>query len=149
MFKKTALLISFGAGYVLGARAGRERYRQIVGTAEKMWHDPRVQQKADQARDVAKEKADQARDVAKQKTDQATDAAKEKAASASDSVKHKMPDDRSTDTGSASGSHSPSHASSYSSTSSTSSTPTPGSTPSDKLPGTAANPASQNPGTGS
>ncbi len=31
---KTGLVIGFGAGYVLGARAGRERYDQIVSVAK-------------------------------------------------------------------------------------------------------------------
>ena len=32
---KFSFLVGFGAGYVLGARAGRERYEQIVG----LWSD--------------------------------------------------------------------------------------------------------------
>jgi hypothetical protein len=32
--KKTSFVLGFGAGYVLGARAGRQRYEQIV----KLWH---------------------------------------------------------------------------------------------------------------
>jgi hypothetical protein len=30
------------AGYVLGARAGRGRYREIKETAESFWNDPAV-----------------------------------------------------------------------------------------------------------
>jgi hypothetical protein len=55
--KKLNLLIAFGVGYVLGARAGRERYDQIVGTVDKVRQDPRVQEKAHQAVDAAKEQA--------------------------------------------------------------------------------------------
>ncbi len=33
---KTGLIIGFGAGYVLGAKAGRERYEQIKTIAEKI-----------------------------------------------------------------------------------------------------------------
>ena len=44
-------------GYVLGAKAGRERYDQIIGTFNKVKDDPRVQEKAQQATDLAKEKA--------------------------------------------------------------------------------------------
>lgn len=55
---KKLMLLAFGfAGYVLGARAGRERYEQIKGLAIKVKDDPRVQEKAGQAADFAKEQA--------------------------------------------------------------------------------------------
>ena len=40
--KKLLLLVAGGIGYVFGARAGRERYEQIVGMAIKVKNDPRV-----------------------------------------------------------------------------------------------------------
>jgi hypothetical protein len=42
---KGKILFVFGLalGYVLGTRAGRERYEQIKAGAEKVWADPRVQ----------------------------------------------------------------------------------------------------------
>lgn len=40
--KKLTLLAAFGGGYVLGAKAGRERYEQIVETANQVKEDPRV-----------------------------------------------------------------------------------------------------------
>jgi len=86
MFKKTTLLAAVGIGYVLGARAGRERYDAIAGKAQQLWRDPRVQEKAELAREAAKEKADQAREVAKEKTE-----------TARDTVKHKLNDDGGTD----------------------------------------------------
>ncbi len=55
--KKLRLLAVFAAGYVLGAKAGRERYEQISGTFNKVKDDPRVQEKAHQAADFAAEKA--------------------------------------------------------------------------------------------
>jgi hypothetical protein len=55
--KKLTLLIAGGIGYVLGTRAGRERYEQIKRTATRVKDDPRVQEKATQAADLAKEKA--------------------------------------------------------------------------------------------
>lgn len=61
MFKKPALMAAFGIGYVLGARAGRERYDALAAKAQELWHDPRVQEKAHRAGDVAKEKAETAR----------------------------------------------------------------------------------------
>jgi SLT domain-containing protein len=67
MIGKLKWLVGFGAGYVLGARAGRERYDQIAGKAQEMWSDPRVQAKADQAQQLVMEKADQAQQVVKEK----------------------------------------------------------------------------------
>jgi len=67
MMGKLKWLVGFGAGYVLGARAGRERYDQIAGRAQELWSDPRVQEKAGQAQQVVKEKADQAQQVVKEK----------------------------------------------------------------------------------
>ena len=51
--RKMTALIAGGIGYVLGARAGRQRYEQIRGTALRVKSNPKVQQAAD----VAKEKA--------------------------------------------------------------------------------------------
>ena len=54
---KLLLLAAAGVGYVLGARAGRERYDQITGAVNKVKNDPRVQEKAHQAVNAAKEQA--------------------------------------------------------------------------------------------
>ena len=56
MRKLTALVFG-GIGYVLGARAGRERYEQIRNAAQRVKSNPKVQETARQATDVAKEKA--------------------------------------------------------------------------------------------
>jgi hypothetical protein len=55
--KKLTMLVAAGIGYVLGTRAGRERYEQIKGLAIKVKDDPRVQEKASHAADVAREQA--------------------------------------------------------------------------------------------
>lgn len=55
--KKIPLLLAAGAGYVLGARAGRGRYEQIKSGAHKLAEDPRVQAAKDKAAEAAKEKA--------------------------------------------------------------------------------------------
>ncbi|GAA1808056.1 YtxH domain-containing protein [Nocardioides hankookensis] len=60
MAGKISFLVGFGAGYVLGARAGRERYEQIANRAQGVWQDPRVQRRAGQAQEVVKEKAGEA-----------------------------------------------------------------------------------------
>jgi hypothetical protein len=54
---KIVTLTAAGVGYVLGARAGRQRYEQIAKSARKFWADPRVQQAAADARTAAAEKA--------------------------------------------------------------------------------------------
>lgn len=55
--KKLFFLTAVGIGYVLGARAGRERYEEIVRLTGKVKDNPKVQQTAHQATDMAKEKA--------------------------------------------------------------------------------------------
>lgn len=55
--RKLTILLSGAVGYVLGTRAGRERYEQIRSMAGRVKDDPRVQEKAQQAADLAKEKA--------------------------------------------------------------------------------------------
>lgn len=51
------LVVGLGIGYVLGARAGRQRYEQLKSAVQKFWNDPRVQQRVDDAEDFVKDKA--------------------------------------------------------------------------------------------
>jgi hypothetical protein len=51
---KVGLVIGLGVGYVLGTRAGRERYEQIKQQAEKVWNLPPVQKQVVKAQDAAK-----------------------------------------------------------------------------------------------
>jgi hypothetical protein len=46
---KLSFLVGFGAGYVLGAKAGRERYEQIVRAWAHAKDDPRLQSVAGMA----------------------------------------------------------------------------------------------------
>jgi hypothetical protein len=55
--KKLTLLSVFAGGYVLGAKAGRERYEQILQAAGQVKADPRVQQAAARAEDLARDAA--------------------------------------------------------------------------------------------
>ncbi|CAN5382750.1 hypothetical protein BH09ACT10_BH09ACT10_04920 [soil metagenome] len=55
--KKLIVLAAVAVGYVLGARAGRERYEQIKRRALKLWNSPSVQQKVDEAEVAVKHKA--------------------------------------------------------------------------------------------
>lgn len=56
MSKIVTLTVAAG-GYILGARAGRERYEQIAAKAKKLWNNPKVQQAAADAKDVVAEQA--------------------------------------------------------------------------------------------
>ena len=76
--KKLPLLLALAAGYVLGTRAGRERYEQIKKAATRVKDDPRVQEKAHQAADLAKEKAQAAAPVVKDKVAAAASTAADK-----------------------------------------------------------------------
>jgi hypothetical protein len=66
---KLSFLAGFGAGYVLGARAGRERYEQIRRGWENAKDDPRLQSLAG----LAQARADDV--VASVRTKMGTDAA--------------------------------------------------------------------------
>jgi hypothetical protein len=73
---KLSLLAAAAAGYVLGARAGRERYEQIKTGAQKLARDPRVQAASHKAQDAVASQAAHAAEVAKDKvTDAASTAA--------------------------------------------------------------------------
>jgi len=72
--RKLTILLSGAVGYVLGTRAGRERYEQIKGLATKVKENPTVQEKAQQAADAAKTQAP----VVKDKLSGAAGAAKAK-----------------------------------------------------------------------
>ena len=54
---KLVLLLGVGIGYVLGARAGRERYDEMKRAVSKLWNDPRVQQQVQNVEEFAKDKA--------------------------------------------------------------------------------------------
>ncbi len=54
---KLILLAGAAVGYVLGTRAGRQRYEQLKGRADAMWHDPKVQQKVTDAQQAVKDRA--------------------------------------------------------------------------------------------
>ncbi|WP_200829189.1 hypothetical protein [Arcanobacterium ihumii] len=67
-----------GIGYVLGARAGRERYEQIKLQASKLWNSGTVQSGREKARETASQTFQQATDVATEKAKSAVHFASEK-----------------------------------------------------------------------
>lgn len=50
---KVLFVVGLGVGYVLGTRAGRERYEQIKQAAASVWNTPTVQRGVDSAKDFA------------------------------------------------------------------------------------------------
>jgi hypothetical protein len=75
---KLTLLTAAAAGYVLGARAGRERYEQIAAGARTVARNPKVQSAKQQTQSVAAEKAAAAGSVAAEKAKQAAATVSEK-----------------------------------------------------------------------
>ena len=69
--KKLSVLVIGAAGYVLGSRAGRERYEQIKRQATKAWNKPVVQSAADNVEQAVKSTAS---DVGSKISDAASDA---------------------------------------------------------------------------
>ena len=67
MMGKVLLLAAAGAGYVLGARAGRERYDQISSSVGRLWGNPKVQSKVGDLQDQAGDLAKQAGSLAQEK----------------------------------------------------------------------------------
>ena len=65
--KKLMMLAAGAVGYVLGTRAGRERYEQIKTQAQRFKNDPRVQAKAREAGDKVTEAAGSAKSAAQDK----------------------------------------------------------------------------------
>ncbi len=62
---KFTAAVGVAAGYVLGSRAGRERYEKIKSTAAGVWKSPTVQDKVQAAETVAKDKAQAAAETVK------------------------------------------------------------------------------------
>ena len=50
---KILFVVGLGVGYVLGTRAGRERYEQIRKAAQSVWNTPTVQQGVGTVKDFA------------------------------------------------------------------------------------------------
>ena len=61
---KLGFLIGFGAGYVLGAKAGTERYEQLKRLYGNLTSSPEFRQATDKAKDAVGTGLGQAKDVA-------------------------------------------------------------------------------------
>lgn len=73
MKNKLLLLVGTGIGYVLGARAGREKYDALVDQAQSLWGDPRVQDAVTTAKSSTGSAFSQAQDQVKDKVAEAKD----------------------------------------------------------------------------
>ncbi len=54
---KILFVVGLGVGYVLGTRAGREKYDRMKAAVNRFWNDPRVQERVDDVQDFVKDKA--------------------------------------------------------------------------------------------
>ena len=96
---KILFVAGLGLGYVLGTRAGREKYDQLKTAALKVWNDPRVQKQVDAVEDFVKDKApevadfvsDNAKKVVGKVSGAATPAKKPAARSTSSSTRSTTP----------------------------------------------------------
>ena len=67
MFRKLTLAAAAGAGYVLGAKAGKERYNQIEAKFREIAGMPAVQSATATVKDTASTVADQAKSTVTEK----------------------------------------------------------------------------------
>ncbi|MDQ3767201.1 MAG: hypothetical protein M3346_07635 [Actinomycetota bacterium] len=63
---RVGLFIGFGAGYVLGAKAGTERYDQLMRLYENMLQSPKVKEATGKAKGTVGTGFEQAREKAKE-----------------------------------------------------------------------------------
>ena len=73
MMRKLMLLGAGAIGYVLGAKAGRERYEQIMEQAQKIRHNPTVQRSVEDAKSAAQDAAGKATEKVRAKTGESGD----------------------------------------------------------------------------
>jgi len=71
---KSGFLVGLGAGYVLGAKAGQERYQQIVDATSKLRENPGVQRLTGEVNKTVSVGKDRVAETAAAKADQAKEA---------------------------------------------------------------------------
>lgn len=89
MLKKLTLAAGFGAGYVLGAKAGRERYTQIEAKFREVAGMPAVQNAAASVKETASDLADTAKTTVTEKAGNAADTARATASDAKSAANDK------------------------------------------------------------
>jgi hypothetical protein len=75
---KTGLAVGLGAGYVLGTRAGRQRFEQIRGWWAQVTGSPTVQRAADRTKGVAGEQGKRALSVVQRGVEKAGSTVKDR-----------------------------------------------------------------------
>ena len=83
---KSGLLVGLGAGYVLGAKAGRERYQQIVDATRAFLDNPGVQRLTDEVGKTVNMGKDRVSTVAKGKVEQVSNTLADQASKAKEAV---------------------------------------------------------------
>jgi len=83
---KSGFLVGLGAGYVLGAKAGEERYQQIVDAARSLRDNPGVQRLTGEVSKTVAVGKDRVSEAASRKVEQAGDAATAQASKAKEAV---------------------------------------------------------------
>lgn len=80
MRSRFGFLVGFGAGYVLGAKAGHERYEQIKRLYENILASPGIRQATGKAKNAASSGFEQAKDKASEGATKAKEAIRERRA---------------------------------------------------------------------
>ena len=77
---RLGMMIGFGAGYVLGAKAGKERYEQLRRLYENVMDQPAVRQATGRAKSAVGSGLEQAKDMASDGVSKAVGAVKDRGA---------------------------------------------------------------------
>ena len=83
---KSGFMVGLSAGYVLGTKAGQERYQQIVEAAGKLRENPSVQRLTGEVNKTVSLGKDRVAETAAAKADQAKEAVASAASRADDSA---------------------------------------------------------------
>ena len=86
LFIKPSFVLGFAAGYVLGSRAGRERYEQIADGARRFAGNPTVQSAASKAQETVVTQAPVVAEAVKDKASSAASAVADKVTRDDDSA---------------------------------------------------------------
>ena len=78
MGQKTGFLIGFGVGYVLGSKAGRQRYEELVRWWNQFSGNPTVQRAAERTKGMATEGAKRGLSVVQQGVERAGSAVRDR-----------------------------------------------------------------------
>ena len=100
---KSGFLVGLGAGYVLGTKAGQERYQQIVDAASKLRENPGVQRLTGEVNRTVSVGKDRVAETAAAKADEAKEAVASKVGGNSGTSSATTSTSTSTSTGSGSG----------------------------------------------